>query len=148
MLFTCQLSFALVRVSQPFFSATLASPGTYTAFPHARPTAVYFRDHATSPACFIACANGSAQRPGSLWRRHTEPDPIRSRQLARCCSASRTLVWDADFVRLCLRAADEIGVESPPLRPFPHVPMRTSLALSYRKICLSYRRLRRASNRR
>jgi hypothetical protein len=22
-------------------------------------------------------------------------------------------VWDADFVRLCLRAADEIGVESP-----------------------------------
>ena len=51
--------------------------------------------------------------PRSLWRRHTEPDPIRSRQLARCCSASRTLVWDADFVRLCLRAADEIGVESP-----------------------------------
>jgi hypothetical protein len=35
-----------------------------------------------------------------------------------------------------------------PLRHFPHVPMRTSLALSYRKICLSYRRLRRASNRR
>jgi len=86
MLFTCQLSFALVRVSQPFFSATLASPGTYTAFPHARPTAVSFRGHATSPACFIACANSSA--PGSLCRRHTEPDPIRSRQLARCCSAS------------------------------------------------------------
>jgi hypothetical protein len=66
MLFTCQLSFALVRVSQPFFSATLASPGTYTAFPHARPTAVYFRDHATSPAASALSTCAYADKPSVI----------------------------------------------------------------------------------
>ena len=117
---------------------TGASPGTYSALPHAWPAALHFRDHSDFPDLLRSVREWLNAAPGSLWRHYlgselfttvagsfdaqtrqvigeylTEPDPIRMKTVSTILrGAPRTLVWDADFVRSCLRAADACGAES------------------------------------
>ncbi len=115
-----------------------ASPGTYSALPHAWPAALHFRDHGNFPDLLRRVREWLTAAPGSLWRHYlgselfatvagpfdaqtrqvieeylTEPDPIRIKTVSTILrGVPRTLVWDVGFVRGCLCAADSCGAES------------------------------------
>ncbi len=115
-----------------------ANLGTYSALPHAWSAALHFRDRGDFPDLLRRVREWLSAAPGSLWRHHlgselfatvagpydaqtrqiieeylTEPDPTRIKTVSTMLlGAPRTLVWDADFVRGCLRAADKCGAES------------------------------------
>lgn len=115
-----------------------ASLGTYTALPHSWAIPLRFRDRDDFPDLLRRVREWLAAAPGSIWRQHlgselfatvagsfdtqtrqvieeylSEPDATRIKIVSTMLrGAPRALVWDADFVRRCLRAADECGVDS------------------------------------
>lgn len=109
-----------------------------TALPFAWPVPLRFRDRDDFPDLLRRVREWLAAAPGSLWRHYlgsqlfaavagpfdaqtrqvieeylTEPDQDKIKTVRTMLrGAPRTLVWDADFVRRCLRAADACGAES------------------------------------
>ena len=113
-----------------------ARPGT--ALPHHWSVPLRFRDRDDFPDLLRRVREWLAAAPGSPWRQYlgtslfaavagpfdaqtrqvieeylSEPDPAKIKTVSTILrGAPRTLVWDADFVRRCLRAADACGAES------------------------------------
>jgi transcriptional regulator with XRE-family HTH domain len=111
---------------------------SYTALPYSWPVALRFRDRDDFPDLLRRIREWLAEAPGSIWRHHlgselfatvagsfdaqarqvieeylTEPDKTKIRTVSTMLrGAPRALVWDADFVSRCLRAADQCGIES------------------------------------
>jgi hypothetical protein len=117
---------------------TGCDPATFTPLPHSWHKLLRFRDRDDFPDLLRHVREWLAALPDSPWRQYlgselfaavtgsfdvqtrqvieeylSEPDPIRIRTASTMLrSAPRTLVWDTDFVRACLRAADACGAES------------------------------------
>jgi transcriptional regulator with XRE-family HTH domain len=115
-----------------------ASPGSYTALPHRWPAPLRFRDRDDFPDLLRQVREWIAEAPGSIWRRYlgselfatvagpfdiqtlqvieeylSEPDETRIKTVSTILrSAPRALIWDADFISRCLRAADQCGTDS------------------------------------
>jgi transcriptional regulator with XRE-family HTH domain len=115
-----------------------ASLGSYAPLPYSWPAPLRFRDRHDFPDLLRHVREWLAATPGSIWRQHlgselfatvagsfdtqtrqvieeylTEPDKTRIKTVSTMLrGAPRTLVWDADFVSRCLRAADQCGADS------------------------------------
>jgi hypothetical protein len=115
-----------------------ASPGSYTALPHRWPVPLRFRDRDDFPDLLRQVREWIAEAPGSIWRRYlgsdlfaavagpfdiqtlqvieeylSEPDETRIKTVSTILrSAPHALIWDADFISRCLRAADQCGTDS------------------------------------
>jgi transcriptional regulator with XRE-family HTH domain len=115
-----------------------ANPGSYTALPHRWPVPLRFRDRDDFPDLLRQVREWIAGGPDSIWRRYlgsevfqtvagpfdiqtrqvieeylSEPDEIKINAVSTILrSAPRALIWDADFIGRCLRAADECGAAS------------------------------------
>ncbi|MGH3829755.1 MAG: helix-turn-helix domain-containing protein [Pseudonocardiaceae bacterium] len=115
-----------------------ADLGTYRALPFSWHVPLRFRDHDDFPDLLRRVREWIAAAPGSPWRHYLgselfstvagtfdaqprqvieeyldEPDPTRMKTVATMLrGAPRILVWDADFIRRCLRAADACSEES------------------------------------
>jgi transcriptional regulator with XRE-family HTH domain len=109
-----------------------------SALPHAWPARLRFRDREDFPDLLRRVREWLAAAPSSPWRNHLgsdlftavagpfdaqtlqvieeyliEPDPAKIKTVSTMLrGAPRTLVWDMDFVRRCLRAADTCGSDS------------------------------------
>lgn len=115
-----------------------AKPGRYTAVPHAWHAGLRFREREDFPDLLRRVREWLAAGPDSMWRHYLgsdlfadvagpydaqtrqvieeyliEPDPAQIRTVATMLrGAPRSLVWDLDFVRGVLRAADAVDAES------------------------------------
>jgi hypothetical protein len=115
-----------------------ASPGSYTALPHRWPVPLRFRDRDDFPDLLRQVREWIAGGPDSVWRRYlgselfatvagifdtqtrqvieeylSEPDEIKINTVSTMLrNAPRALIWDADFIGRCLRAADQCGTDS------------------------------------
>jgi hypothetical protein len=111
---------------------------TYSALPLSWPVPLQFRDCDDFPDLLRRVREWLAAAPGSLWRHYLgadlfrsitgpfdaqtrqvikeyldQPDLVRMKTVATMLrGAPGSLVWDADFVRVCLRAADACSEES------------------------------------
>jgi hypothetical protein len=109
-----------------------------TALPYAWPVPLRFRDCEDFPDLLRRVREWLAAAPSAPWRNYLgselfsavagtfdaqtlqvieeyliEPDPAKIKTVSTMLrGAPRTLVWDPDFVRRCLRAADSCGPES------------------------------------
>ncbi len=123
------------RVERTEAGASLTS---YAALPHSWPTPLRFRERADFPDTLRRVREWLAAEPNSMWRHYLgsrlfaavagpfdaqtrqvieeyliAPDPPKIRAVSTILrGAPRELVWDADFVSTCLRAADTCGAES------------------------------------
>jgi len=108
------------------------------ALPHAWPVSLRFRDREDFPDLLRRVREWLAAAPNSPWRNYLgsdlftavagsfdaqtlqvieeyliEPDPAKIKTVSMMLrGAPRSLVWDLDFVRRCLRAADSCGAKS------------------------------------
>jgi hypothetical protein len=115
--------------------ATEAGSGSNYALPHHWPVPLRFRDRNDFPDLLRRVREWLAAAPDSPWRHYwgsrlftavagpydaqtrqvieeylSEPDSNKIKTVrTMVCDAPRTLVWDANFVRRCLRAADICG---------------------------------------
>lgn len=118
--------------------AESGAPERYSPLPHHWEGRLRFRDLDAFPDILRDLCGWLAAAPKSMWRQYygselftlvagvfdvpvrqvidsylLEPDESKMRALATILNgAPRSLVWDLDFVRRCLRAADQCGAET------------------------------------
>ncbi|MGA5887034.1 hypothetical protein ACPCK4_32385 [Streptomyces cellulosae] len=127
---------AVVRLLEQRVEASSRSKKTgYSPLPYAWQVAPPFRDHDEFPALLRQIRDWLAADPDSAWKNYvgadvfalvagpydgkviavideylSDADPIKVKAVATILSkAPRALVWDSEFVRRCLRAADSNG---------------------------------------
>jgi len=114
------------------------TPAGYSPLPHHLQGQLHFREHGAFPDILRLLYDWLAEAPGSMWRRYygselftliaggfdtpvrevidgylQEPAPARMTALAAILNhVPQSAVWDLDFVRRCLRAAEQCGPAS------------------------------------
>jgi hypothetical protein len=114
------------------------APAGYSPLPHHLQGQLHFREHSAFPGILLDLYDWLADKPGSMWRRYYgsqlftliagdldapvreviygylhEPDSARMTALAAVLHhVPQSAVWDLDFVRRCLRAAEQCGPSS------------------------------------